>query len=72
MLASRCEDEADETRRQLGPSSLLGHQKQAATLSDHHRMGVGLRLGLLQGQPQLALLHVRVRVPDPAQNPDDT
>ena len=68
VLATRRPHAPDEARRQPRSSRLLGHQEQAAEVGHHNRVGVRLRLGLLQGQPQPALLHVGLRVQDPAQD----
>ena len=61
MLAARLAHAPDEARRQPRARRLLGPQEPAAALGDHHRLGGELRQRLLQGQPQPALQHVRLR-----------
>lgn len=49
-----------------GPGSVLGHQEPSATVSDYSSVGEQFRLSVQQGQPQPAVQHVWLWVPDPA------
>ena len=59
VLAARRSDAADETRREPGQGRVLGHEEPPAPQRDHLPLGELHGVGLLQGQPQPPLRHVR-------------
>lgn len=57
-------------RREPWSSDVLGHQEPLTEIRDHGGMGRLVRQRLLQGQPQPAVQHERVRGADQAEGPD--